>query len=107
MNSKENPLFRQKDSLFLKAERLLELVKQQVPDADRHKVRNWLGRVANHYHYKETRKKAANKKYSMSNEESKVYTICIEQELNPWSCYKWFILLDAPSEIKELILIVL
>ncbi len=101
MKKKENPMFRKADSLFLKSERLMELVNQKLPSANRHEVRKWLGRVANHYFYREIRKKKEHKKYKMSAEEAIVYNICIEQELNPWNCYKWFILLDAPQPIRD------
>lgn len=86
-----------RQTIFEKAEKLMELVREEIPDIDRHRIRSACGRVSNHYAYNN------NKKYKPSKEEVKVYDVLTRNDISPAQAYKWLLLYDAPAHVKALL----
>ncbi|MBN1156463.1 hypothetical protein JXA85_02520 [Candidatus Woesearchaeota archaeon] len=86
-----------RQTIFEKAENLMELVREELPGIDRHRIRSACGRLSNHYAY------IKNRKYKPSREEVKVYDVLVRNDISPVQAYKWMLLYDAPAHVKALL----
>ena len=86
-----------RQTVFEKAENLMELVREELPGIDRHRIRSACGRLSNHYAY------VRDKKFKPSREEVKVYDVLNRNNISPVQAYKWMLLYDAPAHVKALL----
>ncbi|MHA1923272.1 MAG: hypothetical protein ACTSVP_09405 [Candidatus Heimdallarchaeota archaeon] len=84
-------------NVFVKADEFVKKVRERIPEASFHDCKNWAGRVANNYQYK-------NKPtVKLSQQEVIVNDVLLEMGLTATTAYKWLLLCDSPGDVQELL----
>jgi hypothetical protein len=84
-----------RQTVFERAEKLMEYVREELPNIGRHRIRSAFGRLSNHYAH------TRNIGYKPSIEEVKVYDALVRNKISPIHAHKWMLLYDAPPSCES------
>lgn len=85
-----------KMTVFHKLQEIKELVKKNL-DLPEEALKPMVQRLANRWHYKKDRKKGD----KLTKEEAMLYELLIMNSYNPSTIYRWLLLEETPTEIRE------
>ena len=85
------------ENVFTKLEKFMLIIKKELGDLSKEDLKKNIQRLAN-WQYKSKQEK---KKIKLSKDSVIIYEIMLKHKFSPSTVYRWFLLEESPTEIKE------